>query len=200
MRLSNSVRRSVCTVGFVALAILGGCNTAPSGHTGGVIDSRTRTGADRYDRAADSVSLVEFASDVGQNLAADFMSIPNIQQSQYRVILEMGSIQNMTQTPSSDFAALQRKVFLTLQQSDFVRRGAKVVERRDRMDRDAQLAGATGNVAQYTVGDTYFLQGTFSELSRGGGYQSTYLFDFTLTSAESREIVYARQFEFKQVR
>lgn len=200
MNSSNGVRWTACISAILAVAALGGCNTAPSGHTGGVIDSRTRTGADRHDRAADSVSLVEFAGDVGQKLSADFLSIPNIQQSQYRVILEMGSIQNMTQTPSSDFAALQRKVFLTLQQSDFVRRGARIVERRERMDRDAQLAGATGNVAQYTVGDTYFLQGTFSELSRGGGYQSTYLFDFTLTQAESREVVYAEQFEFKQVR
>lgn len=199
----------------LALIALSGCNTAPPGDTGGMIDVRERTGADKFDEGADTVTLLEFADQVGQELAGNFLTLPEIQGSQYRVIIELGSIQNNTRTPSSDFAAIQRRVFLTLAQSDFVRKGARVVESRARMARDAGTAGqgavvqdplgrepavVAGGLATYPLQDTYFLQGTFSELSRGRGIQSTYQFDFTLTNAQSREIVYANQIAAKQFR
>lgn len=215
MKRDISMRVFGVSCGLACVLSLAGCNTAPSGNNGGVIDSRTRTGADTHDRAADSVSLFEFADEVGQNLAADFSTLPKIKEQSYRVVLEMGSIQNMTETPSSDFAAIQRRVFLTLQNSDFVRNGARIVERRGRVENDAGSASqpvvtqdpmgrepprVSGGMKEYSLGETYFLQGTFSELSRAGGRQSTYQFDFTLTHAETREIIYARQFSFKQLR
>jgi len=217
MELSMNMYSLIARLGPAALlaAALAGCNTAPRGDTGGIIDPKERTGADRFDERADTVTLFEFAEDVGQNLAGEFLSVPAIQGSQYRVVIEIGSIQNNTRTPASDFAAVQRRVFITLAQSDLVRKGAKVVESRARVERDAGAAGqatvvrdplgrerptSSGGMTDYPLGDTYFLQGTFSELSRGAGRQSTYQFDFTLTNAQSREIVYAKQILAKQFR
>jgi len=200
----------------VAASALCGCsNTAQKGNSEGRTDPYRGTAADAADPAAHTVALLEFANASGQELAAEFLSLPAIKDAKYRVVIEMGSIQNHTRTPSSDFAQVQRRVFLTLAQSDLVRKGAKVVENKARMERDAasvsappqtdpvgrdQPVSAGGSVDTYALKDTYFLQGTFSEMSRGGGSQSTYQFDVTLTNAQSREIVFAKIFDHKQVR
>lgn len=211
-----SVQRAISVVGLSAMSVfLSACNQAPRGDDGGIIDVRERTGADKFSEGADTVTLLEFADAVGQDLAGNFLTIPAIQQSQFRVTVELGSLQNQTRTPSSDFAAVQRRVFLTLANSDLVRKGARVVESRARVQRDAGIGGqptvtqdplgreapvVTAAPGTYPLEDTYFLQGTFSELSRGGGIQSTYVFDFTLTNAASREIVFANQITRKQFR
>jgi len=195
---------------IASLSLLAACNQGPRGDTDGRIDPYNRTRIDAASPEADSVTLLEFSDQVGQDLAAQLAQIPEIRSSPSKVLIELGSIQNRTRTPSSDFAAIQRRVFLTLVQSDFARNVADIVEDVDRMDADAaRVAPApatdaqgrpTHQTARYPAEQTYFLQGTFSELSRGGGRQSTYVFDFTLTSAASRKIVYARQITPKQVR
>ncbi len=212
--LRRSVRPALVAAAFASMT-LAGCNNAPPGNTGGTFDPNQRTKIDARDPAADSVTLLEFARSSGQELALEFLSIPAIQNSQFQVVIELGSIQNNTRTPSSDFAQVQRRVFLTLAQSDLVRKGARVVERRARVAADAAGVSVppqvdplgrevatqpSGGMADYPLEATYFLQGTFSELSRGGGRQSTYQFDVTLTNARSREIVFAKIMDSKQDR
>ena len=201
-------RFAVATAAVPALGVLPACNTAPPGDTGGIIGSRERTKVDAASPEADTTTLLEFADRVGQELGAQLARIPEIKGSPTQVIIELGGIQNQTRTPSSDFAAIQRRVFLTLQRSDLVRENAQVRERYDRVSRDAvnlgpesgaSLPGSQGGVQSSNVASTYLLQGTFSELARGG-YQSNFLMDFTLTKADSRLIVYSNQFDFKQLR
>ncbi|MFN0012232.1 MAG: hypothetical protein ACKVS8_11385 [Phycisphaerales bacterium] len=205
--------RHTIRLSLLGLALCAGCNNAPQGNTGGVIDPRRRTTADTFDPAADSATLLEFADVVGQELGSQIARIPDIRSSPTQVVIELGGLQNNTNTPSNDFAAVQRRVFLTLVNSDLARESARIVEQRDRMVRDAasvmpapgdtlasQPAGSQGTMKDYPLDLTYFLQGTFSELSRGSGVQSTYVFDFTLTNASSRQIVYARQITPKQYR
>lgn len=212
--LSSSTRRVVC-LGLSSMCVaLVGCNTAPPGDTGGVIDARERTRVDMNSSEADSTSLLEFADRVGQELGSQIARIPEIRNSPTQVIIELGSIQNNTRTPSSDFAAMQRRVFLTLQRSDLVRENAQIRERYDRVVRDA--AGMEAPVQVDPLGReaptqggpvvdrgnlavTYFLQGTFSELVRGN-FQSTFQLDFTLTKGTTRQIVYSNLFDFKQLR
>lgn len=207
IRAGNSVRGAMVATALAG-GLLGGCNTAPPGDTGGVIGARERTRVDAGSSEADTTTLLEFADRVGQELGAQLARIPEVKNSPTQVIIEMGGIQNMTRTPSSDFAAMQRRVFLTLQRSDLVRENAQVRERYDRVARDAvnlgpesgaTLPGSAGGVQSSQVGSTFLLQGTFSELSRGG-YQGNFLLDFTLTKADTRAIVYSNQFDFKQLR
>lgn len=216
MRRIISKRNS--TLGMLSLAVLlaGGCNTAPQGNTGGLIDPTRRTGIDANAPGADSVSLLEFADITGQQMAADIARVPEIKGSPTKVIIEMGSIQNRTDTPSSDFDAMQREVFSTLVRSDVARDVAQFRERFDRVSRDAAgmqgqvIVDPTGREAPRQVGAAveqsdlnyvYFLQGTFSELSRAGGIQSTYVLNFSLVKGTNRSIVWTSpQYRFKQVR
>ena len=46
----------------------------------------------------------------------------------------------------------------------------------------------------------YLLQGYFGEIERGGGAQSTYYFEMTLTHLASSRIVFVEQFDQKQLR
>ncbi len=212
-----TLRTTALVIAPLTLMLAAGCtNSAPRGNTGGLIDPYRRTSADTYDEAADSVTLLEFADTVGQELGAQIARIPEIRSSATQVVIELGGLQNNTRTPSGDFAAVQRRVFLTLVNSDLARENARIVERRERVARDAagvmppasadplgrgeSTTSPQGTMKDYPLDATYFLQGTFSELSRGGGVQSTYVFDFTLTNASSRQIVFARQITPKQYR
>lgn len=189
------------------------CNQAPRGDEGSRIGTNERTRADRIDTQADSVTLIEFSDQVAQAIAARISKVPEIRNSQQKVIIELGDIQNNTRTPKSDFAAIQRRIFITLSQSDIIGDNCDVVEPTSRMDR--QLGGIsqapqndpTGRTeptapgtARYDANITFFLQGTFNELTRVGGVQSTFNFDFTLVNAASRRIVIAEQITPKQVR
>ncbi len=213
--MNTRTLRQTIPLSLLGFALLAGCNTAPQGHTGGLIDPRRRTTADTYDQAADSATLLEFADIVGQELGSQIARIPEIRSSPTQVVIELGGLQNNTRTPSNDFAAVQRRVFLTLVNSDLARESARIVEQRDRVVRDTagvmpaaqadplgreQPTSNQGSMKDYPLDLTYFLQGTFSELSRGNGIQSTYVFDFTLTNAASRQIVFARQITPKQYR
>ena len=209
-RLALCAASAACAIGALA-----GCkNYGPEGYNGGLIDPNTRTRADFHSPEADSVTLTEFGDDACQQLSAQLSRIPEIASSPSKVLIEMGSIKNMTRTPSSDFAAIQRRVFLALVNSDLARRSADIVEDVRRVDADAayvspppqvdasgkEVPGSVPLSARYPLDKTYFLHGTFSELSRGGGIQSTYQFDFTLTNAQSRQIVFAKQITAKQFR
>lgn len=216
--MQRPLRRFASFILLIAASAMPACNTnqAPQGNTGGTIDPRRRTTADTYDQSADSVTMLEFADVVGQELGSQIARIPEIRSSPTQVVIELGGLQNNTRTPSADFAAVQRKVFITLVNSDLARENARIVEKRDRVARDAasvaapapvdplgrgeQPASNQGGMKDYPLDSTYFLQGTFSELSRGNGVQSTYVFDFTLTNASSRQIVFARQITPKQYR
>ncbi|MGD9691114.1 MAG: hypothetical protein AB7K52_11540 [Phycisphaerales bacterium] len=192
---------------------LGACNQAPRGDAGKTIDPYERTKADRLDPSADAVTLIEFSDQVSQSLAARIASIPEIRDSQQKVVIELGDLQNNTRTPKSDFATIQRRIFINMTNSDVLREHADVVESVGRMDREAgsvapaatvDPTGRTVTTApssdRYDLKITYFLQGTFNEISRVGNVQQTYNFDFTLVNAASRRIVFADQITPKQVR
>lgn len=216
--MKSAAQRCVLMVAAgVCVATLSACNNAPRGDSGGIIDARERTGADRYDPAADTVSLLEFADKAAEDLAGQIARIPEIKNSPTQVIIEIGSLRNMTRTTSSaDFEALQRRVVTTLVRSDLAREVAQVRENIDRVQRDAAphtapaqvdplgrsapVAGGPG-VEASNLDFTYFLNGTFSELSRGDGVQSTYLLDFTLTKGTTRQIIWVSpKYDIKQFR
>ncbi len=206
--LNGRLGRVAFGLGLMGVLAASGCNQGPRGDTGGTIDPYNRTRVDANSPEADVVTLLEFSDQVGQELAVQLGRIGEIRNAPSKALIELGSIQNKTRTPSGDFAAIQRRVFLTLVNSDFAQNVADVVEDVDRMDADAARVAPSAPVdaqgkpthqtARYPAEQTYFLQGTFSELSRGGGRNSTFVFDFTLTNAASRKIVFARQITPKQ--
>lgn len=185
---------------------LGGCNQVQPqsrGDEGSRVGTYERTRADRLDTQADSVTLIEFSDQVAQAIAMRISKVPEIRNSQQKVVIELGDIQNNTRTPRSDFGAIQRRIFITLSQSDVIGENCDIVEPTSRMDRQMEgisQPGQAPNSARYDPNQTFFLQGTFNELTRAGGVQSTFNFDFTLVNAASRRIVIAEQITPKQVR
>ena len=143
------------------------------------------------------------------------MRIPNISEirnKDYRVLIELGDIANSTRTPSSDFRAVRRRMFLSMVNNPQITDTAQLNETPERIDRQAQrfaqeqspdlldenLSSRGAASGRYDLYDTYVLSGTFGELMRGR--QGTYIFDVTLTNVGSREIVFAEQMVSKEVR
>ncbi|MBL8746423.1 MAG: hypothetical protein JNK58_08720 [Phycisphaerae bacterium] len=129
-----------------------------------------------------------------------------------KVVIELGWIKNVTNTPSSDFEMLRRRVTGRLINSEAVRHVAKIMESPEAMDQQAgrfaqaaapdrldESTSSEGTATnRYSASDTYLLNGEFREALRGGA--STYYLEMTLTNLQTREIVFAQPFDFKQVR
>lgn len=187
--------------------IAAGCNNGqttappPRGDPGGRIDPYRSTDIDAGSARASTVDLLEFSDRVAESIAGRIASIPEIAASSERVVIEMGAIENHTQTPSSDFAIMRRRVFAGLVNSSVVRPFADILEAPEITDRQRdRFAASPGDTDRYDTNATYLLQGYFGELSRGSGLQSNYYYEMTLTNLQSRRIVFVEQFDSKQIR
>ena len=204
-RVSGSIMAAGLVLGLTGC---GQTTAPPPGNSGGRIDPYRQTNADRYSRAASSVTLLEFADQVTEALAYRIANIPEIAQNPNPVAIELGAITNETLTRTSEFEAIRRRIFLNMTNSDFVRSGrARIYEQPEIMDEQAErfasgtrTYGSGPITARYRLEDTFLLQGTFHELTRLEGQQSTYMFDVTLVNLASRQIVFAEQMTSKQVR
>ncbi len=196
---------------LIACCIAGGCaNQGPSGQTNGRVDPYDTKGREQSDAGITMAALLE-ASDqatmaIAERIGATFASHST------KVVIELGWIRNATNTPASDFEMLRRRVSGRLINSEAVRNVAKIMESPESMDQQAARfsqeappdrldeATSSGGTAtfRYAASDTYLLNGEFHEATRGGA--STYYLEMTLTNLQTREIVFAQPFDFKQVR
>lgn len=198
---------AVLTVGVLAVI---GCDSTPEaiGGSGGRIDPYRTTKADRRSDRASIPSLLQFCDQVAEDLAAQLADLPEITDAQYRQVLELGSIDNKTRTPTTDFMQIQRRLRSKLLKSRLIRDHFKVVESRQRMDRElSRVQGEEEDLLQentsppgtdsYDAGITYVLQGDFYESTRGDRRQ--YYLNFKLTNLRTREIVFDSDFDLGQV-
>lgn len=213
-RVAGPLQRGVMAIlvmGLLSGAFLG-CQSAPRGHSGGVIDPDRRTAVDRHAREADTVSMREFSQQTGEALAMRIGRVPEIAESDHNVAVYMGRIENRTHTPTSDFHMMMRQVFTAMVNNDFVARYADVYEsrrtmneRRRRMGYDQeedlfQEGGGDDGVALYEDEYVYEIQGYFGETVRGGGVQSNYYLELSLVNLASGRIVFVEQYDWKQIR
>ncbi|MCC7191418.1 MAG: hypothetical protein IT444_01440 [Phycisphaeraceae bacterium] len=195
-------------VAALAAIPLAGCQKN-SGSTGGRIDPYRTTSADRLSDRASIPAMLEFGDTVAAQLAQQITDIDEIRNSPTKVVLELGSIDNHTATPSSDFEQLRNRVRGQLYQSRLMRKYFLIVENRQRMqaeyDRivgpDGPPGGDSqpsdrGGVAGYDPRTTYVLQGDFFEMNRLDRRQ--YYFEFKLTNLVTREIVFSEHFDLGQ--
>lgn len=184
--------------------------TPPPSHV-----DRTRVGTtettrgDIYSDQASMPDLYRFSDEVGMRLARDIAQIPEIKDSPTRVVIELGSINNETNTSTNDFEMIQRRLFGQVQQSDHLQNYAMVVEKRQFMERDykeimgeddpdlLQEGRSSGGPQKYDPNITYVLQGHFYESRRGA--TGRYLFGFQLSNLGSRAIVFNRTFDSSHI-
>ncbi len=213
MTYERSLRRASAVVGLLGLLSLtmlsaaGGCNAAPRGNTRGTVDPYRSTPADETDRAANSASLLEFSDNAADAIARRIASV--CKSFDTKALIEMGDLENQTDTPTSDFELIRRRMSSRLINSDIVREYAQINAAPERLsrqyDRFAPKNSPDGSqtyegVNKYDPSKTFLLEGYFGEMVRGRGQQSTYFFQMTLTNLQSREVVFSEPFDLKQYR
>jgi len=205
-RVASRLSLVSALIGSVLLA--GGCQSGPpSGSTGGRIDPYRTTESDRRSDKASIPELLQFTDQAAEKFAAEVAKIPEVKQADTRLVMELGSIQNRTDTPTGDFEQIQRRLRSKLMSSDLITDRFMVVESRRRMnremdrvqgeDRDLLQEGEKRESAKYDPEITYVLQGDFYESERGDRRQ--YFFNFKLVNLASRSIVFNEDYDLAQV-
>ncbi len=199
------MNRLAFTSGLVLIAsIFMGCSSPPSG---GRIDPYSTTSSELGADAPQISALLEFSDQAATLFAQEMVDLPEIQNAEYRQVLELGSIQNKTRTPTSDFEMIQNRVRNTLNKSRLIKDHFRIVQGRARSEAElARVQGPSqdllqeGGASGVRVDDPatiYVLQGDFFESRRGDRRQ--YYFNFQLTNLQSREIVLNEDYDLGQV-
>ena len=184
---------------LAAITFAGGCESGPPvGDRGGRLDPYEST---RYDTRSDQASIpamLEFTDRTSERLVRELTSIRALERSDQRLVLELGTIINHTDTPTTDFEQIQRRLRSQLLKSQLVRDHFVIVESRGRMNLERERIGAADTDSKrYSPDRTYVLQGDFFESERSRRRQ--YYFNFKLTHVGSRAIVFDSDFDLGQV-
>lgn len=192
-----------------AATIAIGLGCTPSGDDGGRIDSHTTTRSDKASTSANIASMLEFCDTTAQAIVKQIADIPEFSDAKYRLVIEMGSLQNKTRTPTADFEMIQSRLRSRLINSKVAKANFRFVESRKRANAeiDRVEGGSTpdllqdgtggGTSARYDPKLTYVMTGDFFEAIRGDRRQ--YSFEIKLTNLASRDIVFSEQFDLGQV-
>lgn len=190
-------RTAILTACLVGLIGLTACQTTPTGNTGGRIDPYRSTDADRASRSASMPAMLEFSDQVAQQLIQDLARIDQVQQIQGKAVLELGDLNNQTQTPTGDFELIQRRIRGQLFASDLLHQQFIVVEPRQRMDLERErVAGDQTTSARYPAEQTFVLSGDFFEARRSSVRR--YYFTFKLVNLATRQIVFLKDYDLAQ--
>lgn len=199
---------------LLSLGAVSGCTQyGPRGDTGGIVPSDERISGTNRDPAASAEELLAFADQVAKAASARIADTPEVQGSPTRVVIALGDITNRSNTSRSDLQTVRRRMFTSLMRSEVVRKNVMFVEskelvnaafNRERppepLDRLDERRTPTALPPSYDPNIIYYLNVEFGELNRGGGRVSTYVADATLMNVGSGQIVFAEQYDFKQVR
>lgn len=183
---------------FLAATMVVGCQSVPTGTSGGRVDPYRTTAPELSSTKANLKAMLEFSEIAAGRLVLDLPTINTAKGPDGRAVLELGTIANNTQTPTGDFELMLNRLRGKLFKSDVVRRNFAVVVDRSRMLSEQQRTGATGGAAStYDANVTYLLQGDFHEAVRRERRQ--FYFQVTLTHLASREIVFQDDYDLGQL-
>ncbi len=192
--LKRTAILTACTIGLMMLTA---CQTPPTGDTGGRIDPYRSTDADRASRSASMPAMLEFSDQVAQQLIQDLAEIDPVQQVEDKAVLELGDLNNQTQTPTGDFELIQRRIRGEIFASDLLHEQFIVVEPRQRMDMERErVAGDQTTSARYPAEQTFVLSGDFFEARRSSVRR--YYFTFKLVNLATRQIVFLKDYDLAQ--
>lgn len=190
----------------VALTLLLSAGCAHRGQTSGRMDTGTTTEAERRDSAGRilPVALNEFSDEAAQQLVQDLPSLRHIRDTDGRVTVILGDLNNQTRVVSTnDFEMMQRRLRANLLRSGAATDKLAFVEQRARMQNIAQRErvasdGFLADPEDYDPQTTYALTGNFYRVNRGGTNQ--YYMDFQLVHFATNEIITGPMYEVKQQR
>ncbi len=214
-----NTRLALAAASTTALVALAGCSSGPRGPIGdtqGRRDPGVSTQADVKDSSVSTVTLIEFADQVAQDLPMRIAGIPELANRQNRAVLYLGEFVNRTRTPTNDFRLARQIVRNSIINSDVVAQYATVYTDPEQLERlRGRLAADSGGGGSlvdegvavdsqggrmYSADDIFVLNSEMSEATRGAGGVSLYVFDMTLMEMSSGRQVFSSQIVQKTVR
>lgn len=193
-----SISQVSWAIAVLAGVAIGGCS-APQG------------AVPRKEVAVDDDTLIEFSDAVTQALAAQVAA--RFDHLTTRGVIEMGAITNRTYTETNDFRFVRQRIRSSMINSDIIGAYFIVVEDIDNMARlNRKLASSEGEDllddgaldpdddgrVAYDPEHVYVFNGEMSEITRNDGATSYYLFEFTLTHLETRQVMFSEIVESRQ--
>ena len=208
MRPITSPLRTLVLAAAMTVALCGlGCQSGP--HDVGLYDS---TPADRGSMRASDPDLLRFCDQVAERIVEDLAKLPEIQSATTRKVLALGSIRNVTATPTTDFESILLRLRGRIQASERTRRDFIVIQDpgltlRDRErfvgeTEDLLQEGLCSEINRYSASDTYTLQGELFERKRTGGDATVQRFYFALSlvNLQTNAIVFSNDYDLIQLR
>lgn len=208
MRRFHNVTLMGAAILVTTAGLFTGCAQNQSvGNSGGRINPYATTRADEASGAASMSAMWEYSDQVAEALARRIGAIPEITNAPTRVIVELGAIENQTNTPRGDFELIQRRLRGKLLSSDIVTAKVKFVASVQAMDAESRrVRGGQSDPLQRDLGGgetdrydpslIYVLRGGFFESRRGDTRR--YYFEFNLVNIQSRAIVFNEAFDLAQ--
>jgi len=184
------MRRAAALLALIPCCVLTACNAPPRGEQTRRVETTDTTKAERRSPLVQPAALVE-----------DLIELPEFNTGQ-RVNVVFGDIINKTGlVPTSDFEAFRSRVRAKLLSSTVARSRVRWIESRARMDelRRREAGGDPGKSQELNWDKTYFLNGEMYNVSRVEGQQvHLYMLNWTLSNAETRELLWQNTYEVKQ--
>jgi hypothetical protein len=187
----------------LAAGLMHGCtHNQDVGDSGGRINPYASTPADEASTAANMPAMLEYSDQVAEALVRRLSEIPEIADSTERVVVELGNIENQTNTPRTDFELIQRRLRGRLINSDIAIAKLRFVESVAAMDAEQRrvmgedVDYGAGQTDRYEPIGTYVLRGAFFESER---YDTRrFYFEFNLVNLQTRDIVFNEPFDLAQ--
>jgi len=205
---------SCFAAGVTGFVVLSGCTSyGPKGDTGGIVPTEERIAGTNRDPSASAEELLAFAEKVAKSASARIADTPEMMDAPTRVVVVVGDITNRSNTSRSDLATVRRRMFTSLMRSEAVRENVMFVESKEKVnaafnrerppeadDRLDERRTPKVLPPSYDPNIVYYLNVEFGELNRGQGRASTYVADATLMNVGTGQIIFAEEYDFKQVR
>lgn len=200
-------RLSLAIALLTSAALLGACESAPTGDSGGRVSVGSTTRGEASSGLVRTSDLVAASDEVALALAQDIDQISNSDFAGTRLTVVFGDISNKTsKMPTTDFEFLRDRVKSKLMSSTVVRNNVKFVENRARREslRQRELGqtgdtriGHTSDLPQPAVNEDYFtfLNGNMYSVDRPG--TRLYYMKFELMRSSDGETVFSKDYEVK---
>lgn len=187
---------------LIASFLLAACDSPPPGVRAGRRGATDVTAEEAESRRILPGALIEFSDQVAEQMAADIADIPRVRDTDDRVTVILGDIENNTGIVSTnDFEMMMHRMRNRLNKEPATKSKLRFVERRARMldlaqrEGVAREDGTTGPDA-YDPETTYALNGTIYRVNRGS--VNLYYMDVQLTHFASNELVEQFFYETKR--
>lgn len=197
MRTGQFLSLTLC---LAALSVGVGCKSVKERPVSGRVGDGVTTKYERRDQRVLPVTLNEFADQAAQQIAQDISEIKLFTDMPERVTIVFGDIANKTQIVSSaDFEKVRSDIRSTLINSNLVRREARFIESRARMN--ALIARESGQpgaeVPAIDLATAWVLN---MDVYRVGRHRANeYYMEVQLVHFQTGEILFSNKYESKQV-